>query len=148
MNFSQDKFDAEKYVDEQMQIMDEKVRRREPPSVLPFHQYHSCEVPLSNDATADPLHSWRVGGCSCTQCLLGALRSVQGIRRLVGELGDFRRVSAEEMRKSVYANYAAFIGYRHDTSFVLSQPAPGSWSGSQDCIASDFGKSRKAALIS
>lgn len=57
MNFSQDKFDAEKYVDDQMQIMDER-----------------------------------------------------GVRLLVGDLSDYRRVSADEMRKSVFANYTAFIG--------------------------------------
>ncbi|CAI5506175.1 unnamed protein product [Closterium sp. Naga37s-1] len=57
MNFSHDKFDAEKYVDDQMQIMDER-----------------------------------------------------GVRLLVGDLADYRRVSADEMRKSVFANYTAFIG--------------------------------------
>jgi hypothetical protein len=33
----------------------------------------------------------------------------QGIRKLCEDLLDLKRSSAEEMRKSVYANYAAFI---------------------------------------
>ncbi|CAI5466595.1 unnamed protein product [Closterium sp. Yama58-4] len=56
MNFSQDRFDAEAYAEEQMEENDE----------------------------------WEV-------------------RRLAQELAEFRRVSAEEMRRSVYANYPAFI---------------------------------------
>ncbi|CAI7752692.1 unnamed protein product, partial [Closterium sp. NIES-54] len=36
--------------------------------------------------------------------------ALQGVRLLVGDLADYRRVSADEMRKSVFANYTAFIG--------------------------------------
>jgi hypothetical protein len=38
--------------------------------------------------------------------------SEKGIRKLCDDLLDLKKSSAEEMRRSVYANYAAFIRFR------------------------------------
>jgi hypothetical protein len=44
----------------------------------------------------------------------------QEIRHLCSYLQDLKKASAEEMRRSVYANYAAFIRYVNNLKSALS----------------------------
>ncbi|CAI5499868.1 unnamed protein product [Closterium sp. Naga37s-1] len=101
------KFDAEKYVDDQMQIMDERVRRAAAgggPGGLPAGV--SGRDAQERVRQLHRLHPHpRLFPSPHTHIL-----PPQGVRLLVGDLADYRRVSADEMRKSVFANYTAFIG--------------------------------------
>jgi hypothetical protein len=48
----------------------------------------------------------------------------QGIRKLCDELTDLKKASAEDMRKSVFANYNFFIRFDSFPSFIFCLFSP------------------------